>query len=95
MKLAFWRKAAAATAPLGHTGIRLRIRTPHGPLVEADSDHLYWIAKYGGIIESRCEITCLPGCTEHGWYELFPGEGMGYAGSRDLVVEMMPVRLSG
>ena len=38
-------------------GIRLRISTPDGPLVDATSEQLYLIAKYGGA-------------GADGWYDL-------------------------
>lgn len=47
--------------------------------MDVDSDHLHFSA-----IMARCAGT---------WFEVFPGIGMSYAGSRDLVLEVMPVEL--
>jgi hypothetical protein len=76
-----------------HPGIRLQIVCPAGPLVDANSDHLYFVAKYGGRA-TECYISCPPNCREHGWYELFPGEGMTYQNSREIQVWIRPERLT-
>jgi hypothetical protein len=74
-----------------HIGIRLRISIPAGPILDADSDRLHYIAMYGN--REPCRPDCLPGCDRHGWYELIPGREMPFTGAGDLKVEMRPVIL--
>lgn len=76
-----------------HIGIELRVRCPAGVLVLADSDRLYYIARFGSHSSPAHGFTCLPDCRIHGWYEMFPGTDMTYVGS-DLIIEMRPVRLA-
>jgi hypothetical protein len=59
-----------------HPGIRLRISVPAGPLVDADSDHLYYVARFGGT-GTACVPGCLPGCDLHGWCDLMSTNGLG------------------
>lgn len=61
-----------------HPGIELRVSLPSGPLVEANSDQLYWIAKYGGAGE--------------GWYDLLDYYA-SWRSSDGLAVEVRPVML--
>lgn len=56
--------------PAPAVGIRLRISGPAGPLVDATSEHLYYVAKFGEV--STCGFSCLPGCSDHGWVDLMP-----------------------
>jgi hypothetical protein len=99
----FFRRRAAPERTL-HPGIRLRISVPSGPLVEADSQHLYYVAKFGGE-QSVCTPACLPGCDSHGWMCLIPGSeanfmtwagDFGWVGDQDvkLRVEIKPVLLA-
>lgn len=67
-----------------HTGIELRVDAPAGNLILANSDHLYYIARYGR------GTSVMSG----DWSEIFPGTGMSYNGSRDLVISIRPVLLS-
>jgi hypothetical protein len=77
-----------------HTGIQLRISVPAGPILDADSDRLHWIAKLGGTgAPVGCTPACLPGCQEHGWYEIIPGCEMPFIGAGVVRVEMRPVDL--
>lgn len=80
-------------------GVQFRISTPNGVIVEADSEHLHWIAKYGGLGEP-CNPACLPGCQKHGWLDLIAGGGDGMACPAEefstvpLKIEIKPVRLA-
>jgi len=49
--------ARRVRVPRTHEGIRLRISVPEGPLIDADSDQLYYLAKFGG-------------CDDGGWTDL-------------------------
>jgi hypothetical protein len=80
--------------PHEHPAVRLRIVTEHGPLVDVDSESLYYIARYGLRSRDECGLGCLPDCQAHGWVELFPGEGMAYDGGRPLAVEVRPLKLT-
>ncbi|HEY1618257.1 MAG TPA: hypothetical protein VGG25_11590 [Streptosporangiaceae bacterium] len=70
-----------------HPGITLRIRwrvPATGDLLDvlwADSDQLHLIARMGQSAPD-------------GWYEVFPGEDMGFNGSRDLLVDIRPELLA-
>lgn len=46
----------------GRLGVRLRVASRNGTLIDADSLQLHYIARYGMI-------------AEFGWVELFPGDG--------------------
>jgi len=83
-----------------HPGIRLRISNISGELVDADSDHLYYSAKFGNPVP--CGPDCLQSCDKHGWLELIPGAGeMTYLYDADmplpgrLKIEVKPVILTG
>jgi len=78
---------------VSHIGIGLRVRCPAGDLVLADSDLLHYIAQMGSHSSPAHGFTCQPDCGIHGWHEVFPGDGAGYMGSRDLVIEVRPVSL--
>lgn len=51
-------------------GILLRISTVNGPVVEADSQHLFYAARYG---TEGCTAACSDDCTVHGWFNLMAG----------------------
>jgi hypothetical protein len=85
--------------PPWYPGIRLRISTRDGVIVDAGSDHLYYSAKYGG--PEPCTPACLPGCEKHGWLNLVAGGGsLGMLSpvtqefsQVPLKIEIRPVRL--
>ena len=83
------------TGPLTYPGIRLRISVPSGVIVDVDSEHLHYSAKYGNAGEG-CEPGCLPGCDKHGWLDLIAGGGMGTTefSTVPLKIEVKPIRLS-
>lgn len=86
----------AAVPAHWHPAVELRISTPYGPVMIADSETLHYIAKYG-LNPTECGPACLPGCRAHGWTELFPGD-VPYAHpyavtGRDFVIEARPVML--
>ncbi len=94
----FRRRKHQPPPPLWHPGVRFRILTPDGLIVDADSDRLYYSAKYGGEF---CSPGCVPGCDEHGWLSLVGGGGdlgmLSPAGEFSVVplkVEIRPVRLN-
>lgn len=89
-----WRRHRIPEVVPGHIGIRLRIDSPAGPLLDVDSDHLYFVAKWGNPCGPACSFACLPGCTKHGWTNVFPGDNIVYAGS-DLTICVLPVILGG
>jgi hypothetical protein len=77
-----------------HPGIELRMSIPAGSILDADSDRLNFLVKPGGAGRaSNCPPACLPGCREHGWYEIIPGRDMPFTGAGDLKVEIRPVEL--
>jgi hypothetical protein len=57
--------------PRTFPGIRLRISTINGVIVEANSEQLYLSAKFAG--PEPCTPMCLPGCMKHGWLNLIAG----------------------
>lgn len=65
---------------MSHTGIRLRISIPAGPILDADSDQLYFISRMSE--------------DGFGWHEIIPGREMPFIGAGDLKVEIMPVMLT-
>jgi hypothetical protein len=67
---------------MSYTGIRLRLSIPAGPILDADSDHLYYIARFSGTAPGE-------------WYEIIPGREMPFVGAGDLKVEIMAVTLTG
>lgn len=81
--------------PETYPGIRLRISVASGVVVDANSEHLYYSAKYGGPVEP-CGPACPPDCDKHGWLDLIAG---GDAGTTDfstvpLKIAIKPVRLA-
>lgn len=54
----------------------------------ADSDHLHWIARFGGAHRDPDGQRC--------WYEVFPGDGWWIhpESGEQLVVHIQPVRLA-
>lgn len=100
----FRRRKRQPSPPLWYPGIELRISTPDGVIVDADSAHLYYSAKYGG--PKPCTPACLPGCYEHGWLNLVAGGGELVGGELGMLspaeeysavplkIEIRPVRLS-
>ncbi len=73
-----WRRTPRhrrASAPPPRPGIRIRISTRDGVVVDADSEHLYYSAKFGGA--PGCDPGCLPGCDKHGWLNLVGGGPVG------------------
>jgi hypothetical protein len=74
-----------------HPGIQVRISIPAGPILEGDSDHLHWLAKYRGV--DPCPPSCLPSCREHGWSEIIPGQEMPLRSTEGLRIEIRPVDL--
>lgn len=83
---------------MAQPGIRLRLSwssptSGKQAIVDADSVHLYYIAKYGGYA-SVCSPRCLPGCQDHGWYQLYPEHDVELIlGQHGLIVELKPVML--
>lgn len=91
-RLRFWRRKPK---PATHIGIQLRISIPGaGPILEASSDHLYYIARYGGAPEP-CRPDCLPDCKKHGWFDVLGGPDMRFvqADNPGLSIEIRPVNL--
>lgn len=79
-------------------GVRFRISTRDGVIVDADSLHLHVAAKYGkygGV--SSCTPACLPGCDKHGWFNLIAGEDARTVveefSTVPLKIEIKPVKL--
>jgi hypothetical protein len=70
-----------------HRGIRLRITSTAGTLLDLDSDALHFTAKLSGV--GPCLPPCLPGCEQHGWLNLT--EGVLTPG--DYVIQVRPVDL--
>lgn len=58
--------------PSWYPGVRFRISTINGVVVDADSGTLYYMAKLGGFDEP-CTPACLPDCEKHGWMGLIAG----------------------
>jgi hypothetical protein len=76
-----------------HIGIDLVIDTPWGQLLRMNSDRLYWTAlAHGDICVSYNPLLHGP---DHGWHEVFPGDGQAFNGSRDIVIRVRPVMLDG
>lgn len=63
-------------------GIELRIRTPAGDLIRATSEHLYFVAKYGGAADAD------------GWFPLIPGPPdmpfVGFIDGAEFTVDIRP-----
>lgn len=76
-------------------GIRLRINTVHGPIVDVDSVRLHWIAKFARGI-SRCDPGCRADCTQHGWYDLLENVIRSPDGNISglVAIEIQPVMLA-
>src|ERR1700733_5911938 len=57
----WWAVAARASRGGPALGVRMRVQSRAGTLIEADSDHLHLVAKYGS------------GGPPGDWYQIFPG----------------------
>lgn len=96
------RTAAVPAVDLWYPGIALRISTPNGEIVLANSDELYAIAKYSGAGDG-CSPACSPGCLRHGWLNLVAGGSLEFgdaipSGDFSVVplrIEVKPMRLAG
>lgn len=73
-----------------HPGITLKIELNGQPLLLANSDALYLIARCTG--PPQCTPACLPACTVHGWYQAM---SFVTADGSDVSISLHPEMLAG
>lgn len=71
-----------------HIGLDIVITSPWGDLLRLDSDQLYWIALAHGDL--AVPYNPLMHGPDHGWHEIFPGDGQAFNGHRDVVIKVRP-----
>jgi hypothetical protein len=81
--------------PKEYPGVRFRISTLNGVVLDVDSADLYFAARYGGQ-DDGCTPACVPGCEKHGWTDLIAGgpDGAMEFTRVPLKIQVRPVMLS-